>query len=252
MSPVFDCRDDAGRAEGLAKAAAAVREGALVVMPTDTLYGVGCDAFNRFAVQALLAAKGRGRDMPPPVLVASPAVVDGLARDVPAYARELMQRYWPGGLTLVLKSQPSLSWDLGDTNGTVAVRMPADDIALALLREIGPMAVSSANRNGQPNARNILDAATQLGASVEVYLDAGDVRSAFPSTIVDCTTQTPRVLRQGTLTQAQLDVVLAARPDEDDARSAATDPDVGSADGGETLESEPSTNEREGRQTSDE
>lgn len=179
-------------------------------MPTDTLYGVGCDAFNGLAVAALLSAKGRGRNMPPPVLVARPDTVDGLAIDVPDYARALIKAFWPGALTVILKAQPSLAWDLGDTNGTVALRMPDDELAQAILAEIGPMAVSSANRNGQPNARNILDAATQLGSAVQVYLDAGPVRSAFPSTIVDCTAEEPVVLREGRLTAAEIEEVVAA------------------------------------------
>ncbi|MFV0462573.1 MAG: L-threonylcarbamoyladenylate synthase [Nostocoides sp.] len=210
MSPVFDCSDSAGRAEGIRKAADAVRGGSLIVMPTDTLYGVACDAFNRLAVSALLSAKGRGRNMPPPVLVPRVEAVDGLALDVPPYARALMEAFWPGALTLILKAQPSLAWDLGDTNGTVGLRMPDDELALAILADIGPMAVSSANRNGQPNARNILDAATQLGSSVEVYLDAGPVKSAFPSTIVDATGAMPTVLREGIITAAEIDEIAAA------------------------------------------
>lgn len=209
MSPVFDCSTESGRAEGIAKAAAAVRAGQLVVLPTDTLYGIGCDAFDRSAVAALLAAKGRGREMPPPVLVATARTVDGLAVDVPPYALALIEAFWPGPLTVILRAQPSLAWDLGETNGTVALRMPDDELALAVLTEIGPMAVSSANRTGHPNARNILDAATQLGSAVEVYLDGGPVRSGFPSTIVDCTGAEPSILRVGALSEADLEPVLA-------------------------------------------
>lgn len=212
MSPVFDCTTDEGRREGIARAADAVRAGQLVVLPTDTLYGIGCDAFDAGAVSDLLTAKGRGREMPPPVLVPDARTVDGLAIDVPAYARALIETFWPGPLTIVLKAQPSLHWDLGDTNGTVAVRMPDDELALELLRTIGPMAVSSANRTGYPAARDILDAATQLGASVQVYLDSGRVRGGLPSTIVDCTGTEPHVLRVGALGEDDLAPVLAAEP----------------------------------------
>ena len=124
MSPVFDCTTDHGRADAIPKAAAGVREGRLVVLPTDTLYGIGADAFSPDAVRALLAAKGRGRDMPPPVLVPDARTVDGLATEVPDYARALVAAFWPGPLTIVLRAQPSLMWDLGDTGGTVALRMP--------------------------------------------------------------------------------------------------------------------------------
>jgi len=152
MSPVIDCTTQEGMAEGVAAAAEAVRGGEVVVLPTDTVYGVGVDAFASEAVAAVLLAKGRGREMPLPVLVPDPQTVDGLAADVPAYARDLIQAFWPGPLTLVLHAQSSLMWDLGDTNGTVALRMPQNDTALALLAEVGPMAVTSANVSGQPPA----------------------------------------------------------------------------------------------------
>ena len=146
MSPVYDCTTESGRAEGVAKAVEAVRDGKVVVLPTDTVYGVGADAFSEDAVAAVLAAKGRGRDMPPPVLVPNVRTVDGLATDVPAWARDLIKEFWPGPLTLVFRAQTSLMWDLGETNGTVALRMPQDEIALELLGEVGPMAVTSANQ----------------------------------------------------------------------------------------------------------
>lgn len=199
MSPVFDCTTPEGRADGIAKATAGVRQGDLVVLPTDTLYGIGADAFTPDAVQRLLDAKGRGREMPPPVLVPEVRTIDGLATDIPDYARALIERYWPGPLTLVLRAQPSLMWDLGDTGGTVAVRMPDHDIALELLTAVGPMAVSSANRTGHPASRTIIDAATQLGAAVEYYLDGGAVTGGLPSTIVDCTHDEPIILRRGAI-----------------------------------------------------
>ena len=144
--------DDAQRSAGLDDAVTTLSRGGLVVLPTDTVYGIGADAFDPRAVAGLLAAKGRGRQMPPPVLVADPSVVDALAVRIPAEARDLARAFWPGGLTLILLAQPSLAWDLGDTDGTVALRMPADDHALALLRRTGPLAVSSANRTGHPAA----------------------------------------------------------------------------------------------------
>ncbi len=226
MSPVFDCTSAPGRAEGVAKAATGVRAGALVVLPTDTLYGVGADAFTPAAVQALLAAKGRGQDMPPPVLVASPETVDGLATDIPDYARALIAQFWPGALTVVLKAQPSLMWDLGETGGTVALRMPNDEIALALLAEVGPMAVSSANRTGYPASRTVVEAASQLGAAVEFYLDGGPVTGGLASTIVDCTRAEPVVLRQGAIsTEDILAVVAAADTPSDLPESSAPDPE---------------------------
>jgi L-threonylcarbamoyladenylate synthase len=228
MSPVYDCSTDEGRAEGIAKAVEAVRAGELVVLPTDTVYGVGADAFSAEAVASLLAAKGRGRAMPPPVLVPSVRTVDGLATDVPAWARDLIREFWPGPLTLVFKAQSSLMWDLGETNGTVALRMPQDDIALALLTEVGPMAVTSANLTGRPAATTATDAASQLGAAVSVYLDGGPTTSTEVSTIVDCTGEEFVVLRKGAVTVEQIQAVLEvtdgatdAAPDE--ATDGATD-----------------------------
>lgn len=214
MSPVFDCTTDHGRADAIPKAATGVREGKLVVLPTDTLYGIGADAFSPDAVRALLAAKGRGSDMPPPVLVPDTRTIDGLATEVPEYARALVEEFWPGALTVVLKAQPSLMWDLGDTGGTVALRMPDDPVAIALLTEVGPMAVSSANRTGHPASRTVVEAASQLGASVEFYLDGGPVTGGLASTIVDCTRDEPVFLRVGALSEADvLDVVERSRAD---------------------------------------
>ena len=208
MSPVIDCTNDEGLAQGIAAAAEAVRRGEVVVLPTDTVYGVGVDAFASDAVAAVLAVKGRGREMPLPVLVPSAQTVDGLAADVPDYARDLIGAFWPGPLTLVLPAQSSLMWDLGDTNGTVALRMPQNDTALQLLSEVGPMAVTSANISGQPPATTILEAATQLGSAVSVYLEAGPSAGGLASTILDCTRDTPVILRAGAVSAGQLQEVL--------------------------------------------
>ncbi|AXG13921.1 L-threonylcarbamoyladenylate synthase [Intrasporangium calvum] len=217
MTERYDCTDPTGRAEGMAAAAQAIRTGRLVVLPTDTVYGVGCDAFDAEAVGAVLAAKGRGRDMPPPVLIPTPRTAHGLATQVPDYAQRLMERFWPGPLTLVLKAQSSLHWDLGETNGTVALRVPDNEVALELLRDIGPMAVTSANSTGAPAARTVDEAEGMLGESVAVYLDGGPSTDAAPSTIIDCTGDEPRTLRLGALSQSEIDAVLAtgAAPEVD-------------------------------------
>lgn len=209
MSPVFDCTTSSGLADALPKVVDGVREGQLVVLPTDTVYGIGADAFSAEAVRSLLAAKGRGREMPPPVLVAEARTVDGLATDVPDWARALIADYWPGPLTLVLPAQPSLMWDLGETRGTVALRMPDDEVALAILREVGPMAVSSANRTGNPASRTVLDAAAQLGATVTFYLDGGPSRGGLASTIVDCTGAEPVILREGAIAAEEIIAAVA-------------------------------------------
>jgi L-threonylcarbamoyladenylate synthase len=193
----FDCSVDEELDRGLLAAQAALEEGKLVVLPTDTVYGVAADAFNPKAVQNLLDAKGRGRHMPPPVLVGAPTTLDALAIDIPAWLRSMVEALWPGPLTVICRQQPSLTWDLGETHNTVAVRMPADRRALALLKQTGPLAVSSANTTGEPAAVTIDEAEDMLGGRVAVYLDGGPSTSGVPSTILDATASTPRILRAG-------------------------------------------------------
>jgi L-threonylcarbamoyladenylate synthase len=193
----FDCSDSDQRATGIASAISALKGGRLVVMPTDTVYGIGADAFDRDAVGSLLAAKGRGRDMPVGVLVGSWTTIDGLVFSVPDAARELIRAFWPGALSLVVRQAPSLQWDLGDANGSVMLRMPLHPVAIELLREVGPMAVSSANISGRPAAVTAAQAHEQLGDLVEVYLDGGPAERQAASTIVDLTGEQPRVLREG-------------------------------------------------------
>ena len=207
MSPVVDATT-ADREQSVTATVDAVRRGEVVVIPTDTVYGIGADAFDPEAVAAVLSAKGRGRDMPPPVLIPDVRTVDGLARAVPEWARRLVTELWPGPLTLVLLAQPSLHWDLGETAGTVALRMPDDEIALEVLRETGPLAVTSANRTGEPAATTVTDAAVQLGPAVSVYLDGGPRTSQEPSTIIDCTGEHPVVLRLGAIGRERLEEIL--------------------------------------------
>lgn len=204
----FDCSDPDQRRAGLDAAAGAARAGNLVVIPTDTVYGIGADAFNSAAVGALLAAKGRGRDMPVPVLVGSRQVLDALVESVPDYGRALVEALWPGALTIVARHTAALAWDLGDSHGTVAVRMPADRIALDLLKDTGPMAVSSANRSGLPPATTCANAQAQLGDAVAVYLDGGPTTTSVPSTIVDVTGDAPVLLRRGWITEERLREII--------------------------------------------
>lgn len=225
MSSLFDCRDEAQLLTGMRQARHALARGELVVLPTDTVYGIAADAFSPAAVAALLAAKGRGRQQPPPVLVAGVNTVRALVSDLPAPIEGLIEKHWPGGLTVVLPAQPSLSWDLGDTRGTVAVRMPAHRLALELLEETGPLAVSSANLTGKPAAVDAHSAQQMLGDSVAVYLDDGPSLTGVPSTIIDATgiafggSGAVRILRHGAIDRAALEAelgdVLAPEPEED-------------------------------------
>lgn len=187
MTEVFDCSDPEQRATGIASAVSAVKGGRLVVMPTDTVYGIGADAFDADAVGAFARGQGPGRDMPVGVLVGSWTTIDGLVYSVPRTARELIRAFWPGALSLVVHQAPSLQWDLGDANGSVMLRMPLHPVAIELLREVGPMAVSSANVSGRPAANTVTEARDQLGDLVETYLDGGPSERQAASTIVDLT-----------------------------------------------------------------
>jgi L-threonylcarbamoyladenylate synthase len=233
VSRRFDCSDTLERVRAIAEAVIAVRRGHLVVLPTDTVYGIGCDAFKPDAVKALLDAKGRGRDMPAPVLVGSVRAAEALIEDLGAYGQDLVDEFWPGALTIVCKASSTLAWDLGDTKGTVAVRMPLHPLALELLKKTGPLAVSSANASGSPPARTAKDAETQLGDAVDVYLDDGPSGEGMPSSIVDLTGPVPRLLRAGAISDVRLREVcgvLATEEDteaEDDADSASGDERTG-------------------------
>ncbi|PQD98258.1 threonylcarbamoyl-AMP synthase [Mycobacterium sp. EPG1] len=208
VTEMFDCSDPQQRATGIASAISALKGGRLVVMPTDTVYGLGADAFDGEAVASLLEAKGRGRNMPVPVLVGSWHTIQGLVYSVPDSAKELIRAFWPGALSLVVQQAPSLHWDLGDANGTVMLRMPLHPVAIELLREVGPMAVSSANISGNPPAVTAEQARAQLGDRVEVYLDGGPAEQQAASTIVDLTGAHPRVLREGPVTLDAIAEVL--------------------------------------------
>jgi tRNA threonylcarbamoyl adenosine modification protein (Sua5/YciO/YrdC/YwlC family) len=160
-------------------------------------------------VSTLPSTKGRGRNMPPPVLVGTVRAASALVEDLGAFGQDLIDEFWPGPLTLVFRAAPTLQWDLGDTMGTVAVRMPLHPVALEVLKQAGPTAVSSANLTGSPAATTAADAQAQLGASVSVYLDGGPCASDVPSTILDLTGSIPRVLRAGAISVDRLRKVAA-------------------------------------------
>lgn len=210
MTPMerYGTDGDEDRESAIEAAALALQRGGLAVIPTDTVYGIAADAFDPAAVRALLAAKGRGREMPPPVLVSAATTLDALAVRVPGYARALVEEFWPGPLTLVCHQQTSLQWDLGETRGTVAVRMPDHALAREVLERTGPLAVSSANRTGMPAATDADRAEDMLGEVVDVIVDDGESPAGEASTIVDVTGGQGRVLRLGALSLEQLNEVL--------------------------------------------
>lgn len=246
MSPIFDCRDEAELLTGMRQARQAIGRGDLVVFPTDTVYGVAADAFNAAAVARLLAAKGRGRQQPPPVLVAGLTTLRALVAEVPEPVERLVEAFWPGGLTIVLPAQSSLSWDLGETRGTVAVRMPAHRLALELLEETGPLAVSSANLTGMAAGITAEDAQEMLRDSVAVYLSDGPSKTGVASTIVDATSLVGgaeplvRVLREGAVDRARLREVLGdlleADPRDEAEAEAGGEAESGSQEAGPLAE----------------
>jgi tRNA threonylcarbamoyl adenosine modification protein (Sua5/YciO/YrdC/YwlC family) len=216
MSARFDCADPAQLLQGLAEAETALRRGELVVIPTDTVYGIAAEAFDPVAVDGLLKAKGRGRDMPPPVLVGTVRAAMALVMELGDAGKDLIDEFWPGALTIVCMSSPTLVWDLGETKGTVAVRMPLHQVTLDLLKRTGPLAVSSANVSGRPPATTVDEAMAQLGDSVAVYLDGGPCAADVPSTIVDLTGTVPRLLRQGVISEDRLRAVIPLAVVDDD------------------------------------
>lgn len=206
---LFDCRTVVQRDRGIKAAIDAVGSGDLVVLPTDTVYGIGADAFKPWSVTNLLNARG-GPQVPPPVLVGSRHTLDGLVTRMPPAARDLVEAFWPGALTIIVEQSPTLQWDLGEKGGTVAVRMPLHPVALEVLRATGPMAVTTANTAGNPAPITAADAREQLSYKVSVYLEAGECTSPVPSTIVDVTGERPRLVRAGAITADQLREVVGA------------------------------------------
>lgn len=207
---LYDCAKLEERDRGVTAAVEAVQRGDLVVLPTDTVFGIGGDAFKSWAVTALQNAKGRNRSMPVSVLVGSRNTLDGLVYGLSATARDLVEAFWPGGLTIIVEHASSLQWDLGETDGKVAVRMPLHPLALEVLRETGPMAVSSANKGDSPPAKTAGDARDQFGYSVSVYLEAAVHPDPTASTIVDLSGSRPVLIRAGSITYEQL---LEVAPD---------------------------------------
>lgn len=208
MSTVYDCSSALQKAAGFTAAKEAFARSGLVVLPTDTVYGLAADAFDPAAARRLLRAKGRGRSMPIPILVGAADTLQALTTALSAPARDLAEAFWPGGLTLICRQQPSLRWDLGDSRGTVAVRMPDQVVALDLLAETGPLAVSSANLTSRPPATIVAEAQAMLGDGVDVYLDDGATPGLVPSSIVDVTGDGPRLVRAGVLSLEALQVVV--------------------------------------------
>jgi tRNA threonylcarbamoyl adenosine modification protein (Sua5/YciO/YrdC/YwlC family) len=222
VQKIFDCSVDTDLLTGMRLAKVALGRTELAVIPTDTVYGIAANAFSAEAVQALLDAKGRGRQSPPPVLIANLNMARALVEVLPEAAVKLAETFWPGALTIIFRAQPSLQWDLGETKGTVALRVPDHKIALALIEETGPLAVSSANLTGEPSATTCKQAFDYLENSVEVFLDGGPSPKGEASTIIDLTSLAEsydaegelitsgkiKIVRRGALSEAKIRSVV--------------------------------------------
>jgi L-threonylcarbamoyladenylate synthase len=195
-------RPGPGRDRGVTAAAAAVRRGELVVLPTESVYGLAADPFSPKAMRSLRAAKGRGDDLPVGVLVGAVRTVDGLASGITADGRALIEAFWPGPLTLVVREQPTLAWD--NPGGHVSLRMPLHPVTLAVLAATGPLAVTSAQRAGSAPPRTCAEAQSQMGDEIALYLDAGGTTDEVPSSIIDLTEEPPVLLREGAYTLEEL------------------------------------------------
>ncbi|MGH2784991.1 MAG: L-threonylcarbamoyladenylate synthase [Actinomycetota bacterium] len=198
----------ADREAALEAAAKELDAGGAVVFPTDTVYGIGADAFNPEATRRVFEAKQRPRSMPLPVLVARPRQAWALCSDVPRSAQVLVAAFWPGPLTLILPEAEGLSWELGETRGGVAVRMPAHDDLLDLILMIGPLAATSANVSGRPTPPTVEAVAAELGGAVSLYVDGGPAASDVPSTIVDLTGWRTKVTREGPISKQAIEEAL--------------------------------------------
>jgi L-threonylcarbamoyladenylate synthase len=181
-----------------------LRAGGLVAFPTDTVYGLGCLAFDQAAIELIYVAKNRPLEKAIPVLIADVDDLDRVARDLPELARRLASRFWPGPLTLILPKRADLPAAVSAT-ATVGVRVPDNDAARTLLRAAGPMAVTSANLSGRASPRTVSEVMAQLGRRIPLILDGGETRGGIPSTVVDVSSGAePVILREGPITLDQI------------------------------------------------
>ena len=188
----------------ISRALEILQAGGLVAFPTDTVYGLGCLAFGQTAIESIYIAKDRPLEKAIPILIADVADLGKVADAVPALARRLASRFWPGPLTLVLPKRADLPAAISAT-ATVGVRIPDHEVARALLRAAGPMAVSSANLSGQENPRTAGEVIRQLNGRIPLVLDGGETRGGIPSTVVDVSSGAqPVILREGPITSEQI------------------------------------------------
>ena len=193
--------------DAIPRALEVLRLGGLVAFPTDTVYGIGALGFNGKAVQSIYTAKDRPIEKAIPILIGEMADIDQVAMDVPERAYLLAQRFWPGPLTILVPKRPDLPGAVSATT-TIGLRVPDHEIARSLLRAAGPLAVTSANLSGHPSPTTADEVFAQLGGRIELIIDGGKTPGGTPSTLVDCTGDEIRILREGPITEKELLSVL--------------------------------------------
>jgi L-threonylcarbamoyladenylate synthase len=189
--------------DAISRALEILNQGGLVAFPTDTVYGVGALAFNGTAVESIYAAKDRPVEKAIPVLIADESDLEKVGMDIPEVAHKLASRFWPGPLTVLVPKKTNLPESVSATE-TVGVRIPDHEVARTLLRAAGPMAVTSANISGQSSPSTAQEVLAQLGGRIPLIIDGGKTPGGVPSTLVDCTGNELKLLRQGPITLAEL------------------------------------------------
>ena len=195
--------------DAIEQALSVLGRGGLVAFPTDTVYGVGALAFDGRAVESIYAAKDRPIEKAIPVLIGDADDMEKVGLDIPEVAYRLASRFWAGPLTLVIPKTPTLPESVSATD-TVGVRVPDHEVARALLRVAGPMAVTSANISGQPSPSTAAEVFAQLGGRLSLILDGGTTPGGVPSTVVDCTSQELKILREGPITREDIQSKLSS------------------------------------------
>ena len=189
--------------ENLSRALQVLKEGGMVAFPTDTVYGLGASAYHAQAIARIYKAKGRSRENPIPILLANMQELSRVTLSPPPMARRLAKRFWPGPITLIVWRKPTLPDEISPSS-TVGVRVPDHPVALTLLTIAGPLAVTSANKSGDPIARTASEVLEGFGGDIDLILDGGMTPGGEPSTVVDCTRASPQILREGPISEVEI------------------------------------------------
>jgi L-threonylcarbamoyladenylate synthase len=196
----------------LSQAIASLKSGDVIVFPTETVYGLGADALNPAAVERVFQLKGRNPDTPIPIIVADQAMLKDLVEEIPPIARELMEQFWPGPLTLVLPAAQGMPKQLLNRTRGVGVRISSEPIATQLVRELGhPLTATSANPSGRPAAATTEQAQNYFASEIEIFIDGGKLPSKIGSSVVEVSDDRIKIIRQGEISVAQLEASIGRK-----------------------------------------